>query len=59
MNIHIEWEFPTSVNAPICSCGRPFYPDCDASRYSINEAHFLHVIEVFKISLEDGIAIET
>ncbi len=29
-----------------CLCGKPFYPDCDASRVSINQAHWDHQDEV-------------
>lgn len=40
-----------------CQCGHQFYPDCDASRVSINRAFFEHREKVFGKDKSDSLGI--
>jgi hypothetical protein len=59
MNQHRNWQWGPSGYDCFCFCGAELAPDCDSMISSINEAHWLHVIEHFGIQIQEEFEIET
>jgi hypothetical protein len=59
MDLHTSFHWDRGYMDVICYCGVQLYPDCDSSSASIAEAHWLHVIEVFGIQIQEDFEIKT